>query len=273
MFDTLAQGFTDLATTTGQLDISDVDTGEAVLQSLEYLPSEYGTFTYTADGSWTYVLDTNSQAVIDLTGNQTLQDTFSVTSLDGTASEDVTITIHRLTLVPTNPVAATPDPGTLEPPVVTPPVEGPPVATPPAVPPIANPNEPVAGSGAVPPVANPSEPVAGGGIPAPSPIASGPSTTLTGTPESDHFVYHLGDGPVTIVDFDPGPIGTIVDQIELAGFGVDFGTLDSDGNQLLDQMDIGINGDATSITLDLGNGDTLTVANVTTLMEDDLLFS
>ena len=38
-------------------------------------------------------------------------------------------------------------------------------------------------------------------------------------------------------------------------------------------MDIGINGDATSITLDLGNGDTLTVANVTTLMEDDLLFS
>ena len=78
---------------------------------------------------------------------------------------------------------------------------------------------------------------------------------------------------MTIVDFDPGPIGTIVDQIELAGFGVDFGTLDTDGNQLLDQMDIGINGDATSITLDLGNGDTLTVANVTTLMEDDLLFS
>ncbi|MGB6969416.1 MAG: VCBS domain-containing protein, partial [Methyloceanibacter sp.] len=194
----------------GQLQVSDADAGESIFGSIAYI-SAYGTFTYTPAGSWIFDLDEQNQDVIDLGSNETLTETFTLTSLDGTASEDVVITIHRVILVELEPFAATTTPDT---------------------------------------------------------------GTLTGTPESDHFVYHLGDGPVTITDFEPGPQnqGQIIDQIELAGFG-DFGTLDTDGNQLLDQMDIGINGDATSITLDLGNGDTLTVANVTTLMEDDLLFS
>ena len=53
----------------------------------------YGTFTMTADGVWTYTLDNDNSAVQALDAGDTLTDTFTVTTVDGTAMV-VTITIH-----------------------------------------------------------------------------------------------------------------------------------------------------------------------------------
>ena len=54
--------------------------------------SEFGTYTLTADGVWTYTLDNDNAAVQALNAGQTLTDTFTVTTVDGTA-QLVTITI------------------------------------------------------------------------------------------------------------------------------------------------------------------------------------
>ena len=55
--------------------------------------SGYGTFTMTAAGVWTYTLD-NANSTVDALGvGDTLNDTFTVPTVDGTA-QVVTITIH-----------------------------------------------------------------------------------------------------------------------------------------------------------------------------------
>ncbi|WP_229166701.1 MULTISPECIES: VCBS domain-containing protein [Bradyrhizobium] len=53
----------------------------------------YGTFTMTTDGVWTYMLDEANSAVQALKVGDTLTDTFTVTSIDGTP-EEVTIIIR-----------------------------------------------------------------------------------------------------------------------------------------------------------------------------------
>ncbi len=53
----------------------------------------YGTFTMTAAGVWTYMLDDANNAVQALDVGDTLTDTFTVTTVDGTA-QVVTIAIH-----------------------------------------------------------------------------------------------------------------------------------------------------------------------------------
>ena len=53
----------------------------------------YGTFTMTAAGVWTYMLDDTNSVVQGLDVGDTLTDTFTVTAIDGTAQQ-VTITIH-----------------------------------------------------------------------------------------------------------------------------------------------------------------------------------
>jgi VCBS repeat-containing protein len=65
--------------------------------------STYGSFTMTAGGLWTYNLNNANTAVDALNAGQTLTDTFSVTSVDGT-SQTVTVTINGATDV----VAVTP---------------------------------------------------------------------------------------------------------------------------------------------------------------------
>jgi VCBS repeat-containing protein len=119
------------------------------------------------------------------------------------------------------------------------------------------------------------------GDPTATPIGSGGSTTTTttagqatATAANDHFVYHLGDGPLTIAGFEPGSQGQTADQIELAGFNLNFNSLDTNGDQRIDAMDANVSSDgAGGITLHLGNQDDLTVTHVTTLHQDDLLFS
>ncbi len=53
----------------------------------------YGTFTMAADGVWSYVLDNANHAVQALNVHDTLTDTFTVTTIDGTA-QVVTVSIH-----------------------------------------------------------------------------------------------------------------------------------------------------------------------------------
>ena len=53
----------------------------------------YGTYTLTAAGVWTYTLDNSNPAVQALSTGGTLTDTFTATTVDGTA-QVVTITIH-----------------------------------------------------------------------------------------------------------------------------------------------------------------------------------
>src|SRR5205814_7111173 len=53
----------------------------------------YGSYTMTADGTWTYILNNNSSAVQALTGSQSLADSFTVRTIDGT-TQVVNVTIH-----------------------------------------------------------------------------------------------------------------------------------------------------------------------------------
>ncbi|SEI16964.1 T1SS-143 domain-containing protein/type I secretion C-terminal target domain (VC_A0849 subclass) [Rhizobium tibeticum] len=80
----------------GDLDVSDRDSGEEAFQvpAQSALAGKYGTFTFNATtGSWTYKLDNSSSAVQSLAAGQKVTDTLTVTSLDGTDSETITITV------------------------------------------------------------------------------------------------------------------------------------------------------------------------------------
>ncbi|BBO07505.1 MULTISPECIES: VCBS domain-containing protein [Bradyrhizobium] len=83
-------------TATGTLTDADVDTTAnafTAVGSPTVSAAGYGTFTMTAAGVWTYTLDNANGAVQGLNTGETLTDTFTVTTLDGTA-QVVTITIH-----------------------------------------------------------------------------------------------------------------------------------------------------------------------------------
>ncbi|MCS3758313.1 VCBS domain-containing protein [Bradyrhizobium centrosematis] len=83
-------------TATGILTDTDVDTTAnafTAVASPTASAAGYGTFTMTAAGVWTYELDNVNAAVQALNTGETLTDTFTVTTLDGTA-QVVTVTIH-----------------------------------------------------------------------------------------------------------------------------------------------------------------------------------
>ena len=83
------------AAATGKLSSADVDDAAntfAAVSSPTPSAHGYGTFTITADGVWTYTLDQSNSSVQALNVGQTLTDTFTVTSIDGTPKL-ITITI------------------------------------------------------------------------------------------------------------------------------------------------------------------------------------
>ncbi|OWT79852.1 hypothetical protein CEY04_00005, partial [Achromobacter sp. HZ28] len=77
---------------TGKLDTTDADTGESYVKA-QTIQDTYGTFSIDANGNWTYTLDNNNATVQALSGAQSLTRTFTVTSMDGTATHPVTVTI------------------------------------------------------------------------------------------------------------------------------------------------------------------------------------
>ncbi|WP_338831730.1 VCBS domain-containing protein [Bradyrhizobium sp. 27S5] len=76
----------------GQLTVHDVDTGEDHFATPASLAGTYGTFTFNpTTGAWTYTLD---QGLADhLTDGQHVTDTLTVSSFDGTASQDIVVNI------------------------------------------------------------------------------------------------------------------------------------------------------------------------------------
>ncbi|WFU43830.1 VCBS domain-containing protein [Bradyrhizobium sp. CB82] len=81
---------------TGTLTDTDVDNTAntfTAISSPKASTGGYGTFTMTAAGVWTYTLDNTNSKVQALNVGDTLTDTFTVTTVDGTP-QVVTITIH-----------------------------------------------------------------------------------------------------------------------------------------------------------------------------------
>ncbi|MCP4391123.1 MAG: hypothetical protein GY802_22715, partial [Gammaproteobacteria bacterium] len=76
----------------GALTISDADTGESVFQ-VETVNGAYGDLTIAANGIWSYVADNSQVAIQSLDVGESLLDTLTVTSADGT-THDIVITIN-----------------------------------------------------------------------------------------------------------------------------------------------------------------------------------
>ena len=76
--------------TDGTLTITDVDEGEAQVVAQTNVAGTYGTFSIDADGKWEY---TANSAYDELNAGDKISDSFTVTSVDGTGSGTVTVTI------------------------------------------------------------------------------------------------------------------------------------------------------------------------------------
>jgi VCBS repeat-containing protein len=82
-------------TATGTLTVNDIDPGENKFSTaVASAPSNLGTLSITDTGSYTYTVD-NSK-VQYLGAGQTKTETFTVQSLDGTATQDITITLNGI---------------------------------------------------------------------------------------------------------------------------------------------------------------------------------
>ncbi|ALM83284.1 retention module-containing protein [Bordetella sp. N] len=81
---------------TGQLAVSDVDTGDThTWSAVGATKGAYGTFSVDADGKWTYTLD--NKAAQALTSADSIQETYKVQVADnhgGITTQDVTVTIQ-----------------------------------------------------------------------------------------------------------------------------------------------------------------------------------
>jgi VCBS repeat-containing protein len=80
-------------TATGTLTDTDVDNPANTFTAVAAGTASYGTYQMTAAGVWTYTLDNSNSAVQALNVGDHLTDTFTVTTVDGTAQQ-VTITIN-----------------------------------------------------------------------------------------------------------------------------------------------------------------------------------
>jgi VCBS repeat-containing protein len=81
-------------TASGTLTVSDADTGEALFATPASLAGTYGSFSFdAATGAWGYALDNAAASVQALADGQTVTDTLTIASLDGTASQAITVSI------------------------------------------------------------------------------------------------------------------------------------------------------------------------------------
>ncbi|MFW2572532.1 VCBS domain-containing protein, partial [Legionella sp. 29fVS95] len=78
----------------GTLTITDVDAGQSSFIAQPSVAGTYGTFTLAADGAWAYTANNAQTAIQQLGAGQTLTDSFTATSADGTATQLVTVTIQ-----------------------------------------------------------------------------------------------------------------------------------------------------------------------------------
>ena len=81
----------DTATVTGTVNATDVDAGESSFAA-ETISGTYGSLSIAEDGSYTYTLDNTDSAVQALGVGDSLTDTITVTTADGT-TQDITLTV------------------------------------------------------------------------------------------------------------------------------------------------------------------------------------
>jgi VCBS repeat-containing protein len=77
----------------GNLTISDSDTGESCFVAQQDLQGQYGSLSIDEFGAWKYVADNNQSAVQGLNLGQTLRETFTVHSIDG-SQQVISITVN-----------------------------------------------------------------------------------------------------------------------------------------------------------------------------------
>ncbi|MFM9941134.1 MAG: VCBS domain-containing protein [Hyphomicrobiaceae bacterium] len=101
----------------GVLNVTDADSEQNVLVAFDEEEGDngYGTFTVQANGAWTYILDNEMSAVQALGNGQTLIDRITVTSLDGSDTQVITVLIQGANDAPVvaeaEPMAVTEDTG------------------------------------------------------------------------------------------------------------------------------------------------------------------
>ena len=79
----------------GSLKVTDPDAGQAVFKTPSSFVGTYGTFTFNAStGAWTYLIDNAKAATQALSSTTVASDTLTVTSSDGTATQDIQVTIN-----------------------------------------------------------------------------------------------------------------------------------------------------------------------------------
>ena len=84
-------------TASGTLTVTDVDTGQAIFNtSVISQEGNLGTLEITDAGAWSYTLNNSQQVVQQLGDADEITDTFTVKSIDGTAQENIVITISGL---------------------------------------------------------------------------------------------------------------------------------------------------------------------------------
>ena len=106
----LANGSPGDPSASGDLDVSDVDSGEALFQTPGSLAGTYGDFTFNATtGGWSYTLNDTDSDTQALTAGQSTTDSLLVTSFDGTASQTITVNITGANDNATITVNGTPD--------------------------------------------------------------------------------------------------------------------------------------------------------------------
>jgi VCBS repeat-containing protein/ELWxxDGT repeat protein len=84
----------------GTLMVVDADQGQAHVKAVAHGVSDHGTWAIDTSGHWNYTITNGDPAVQALAAGETLTDHFTVTSLDGSASQIITITITGTNDVP-----------------------------------------------------------------------------------------------------------------------------------------------------------------------------
>ncbi len=88
----VAEDAGNILTATGSLSVNDVDNGEGSFTG-ETISGTYGSLTMNTDGSWSYSADNSQSAIQALGDGDSLNETITVRSLDGT-TRDIVITIN-----------------------------------------------------------------------------------------------------------------------------------------------------------------------------------
>src|SRR6185437_9394230 len=86
--------------TGGALTIADVDQGQSSFVPQASVAGTYGSFTLDAAGTWSYTASDSQAAIQQLGAGDSLTDSFTAVSFDGTASQLVSVTIHGTNDVP-----------------------------------------------------------------------------------------------------------------------------------------------------------------------------